>query len=777
MTELGNHNPDFGCSLNNLKCVNEIRHGLWSVIVLECNMCNGKFSIQTQDPDTSSSHMDINSRAVAGIMSVGGGFSHLQEICASIGMPSMYSKTYSVIHDKICDGWEKAAIKEMQDAAKEEAELAVERGDVDENGTPLLTVAVDGCWSKRSYRTHYNAPSGVAAIVGFYTKKVLFMSVRNKFCYVCARSTSGEDIPKHACYKIWSGSSTSMEANIILEGFQQSEALYNVKYSKMIADGDSSCYKKILEARPYANLTVEKIECRNHLLRNYCTKLRNLSEQHRIGSSSQRKLLLQKILKLRRAVTEAVKHRKSEEMSLREKIALLQADILNGPSHVFGDHSKCCQYFCSGPKEGEKNIVPELKMSELYEHIMKAVKYLAYNSRSLIHDVDSNVVEQFNSIIAKIVGGKRINYALKRSYQGRCSAAVVSHNTKKPHYVLHKTLCDGFSPNKFVKKLELSRLRKREETGSKGKRVKCAIIMKRSKSENPSGLGDANYGPNCERPDMTPDLFQVEKKNLLKSLEKTVEERREIERATLLQAGSGEWLERRRKMLTASKFGRICRRRATTSCKALVKNIIYSSSISSVPAIAYGKKNESIALEQLERQENLVIQQCGLFIDEQLPFLGATPDGLIGEHGLVEIKCPSSAAGIDVDKAVSDGKLGYLMCNDQNKVTRLKTNHDYYYQVQGQLHITNRKFALFAIWTSKDIPIKVVTVQKDDQFWKEKMEKQLTRFYFDCMVPELVDPRYTRNMEIRDPEYIRHIPCKKKGKVSASKNSKDIIMQ
>ncbi|XP_063216740.1 uncharacterized protein LOC134527744 isoform X1 [Bacillus rossius redtenbacheri] len=603
------------------------------------------------------------------------------------------------------------------------------------------------------------------------------MSVRNKFCYVCAQSISGEDIPKHACYKNWSGSSTSMEANIILEGFQQSEALYNVKYSKMIADGDSSCYKKILEARPYANLTVEKIECRNHLLRNYCTKLRNLSEQHRIGSSSQRKLLLQKILKLRRAVTEAVKHRKSEEMSLREKIALLQADILNGPSHVFGDHSKCCQYFCSGPKEGEKNIVPELKMSELYEHIMKAVKYLAYNSRSLIHDVDSNVVKQFNSIIAKIVGGKRINYALKRSYQGRCSAAVVSHNTKKPHYVLHKTWCDGFSPNKFVKKLELSRSRKREETGSKEKRVKRAIIMKRSKSENPSGLGDANYGPNCERPDMTPDLFQVEKENLLKSLEKTVEERREIERGTLLQAGSGEWLERRRKMLTASKFGRICRRRATTSCKALVKNIIYSSSISSVPAIAYGKKNESIALEQLERQENLVIQQCGLFIDEQLPFLGATPDGLIGEHGLVEIKCPSSAAGIDVDKAVSDGKLGYLMCNDQNKVTRLKTNHDYYYQVQGQLHITNRKFALFAIWTSKDIPIKVVTVQKDDQFWKEKMEKQLTRFYFDCMVPELVDPRSTRNMEIRDPEYIRHIPCKKKGKVSASKNSKDIIMQ
>lgn len=539
MTELGNHNPTFGCSLDNLKFVNETRHGLRSLILFECNMCNGKFSIQTQDPDTSSTHMDINARAVAGIMSVGGGFSHLEEICASIGMPCMSSKTYSAIHDTICDGWEKAAIKEMEDAAKKEAELAVERGDVDENGTPLITVVVDGCWSKRSYRTQYNASSGVAAIVGFHTKKVLFMSVRNKFCFVCARSTNGKEIPEHACYKNWSGSSSSMESNIVLEGFQKSEALYNLKYNKMIADGDSSCYKKILEARPYANLTVEKIECRNHLLRNYCTKLRNLSEQHRIGSPSLRKFLLQKILKLRRAVTEAVKHRKTEETPLEEKIALLQADILNGPSHVFGDHCKCSQYFCSGPKEGEKNLVPELKSSGLYEQIMKSVKYLAYNSRSLIHDVDSNVVEQFNSIIAKLVGGKRINYALKRSYQARCCAAVVSHNSKKPHYILHKTLCEGFSPNKFVKKLELSRSKKREKAASSRKCVKRSIIAK-SKCENLLGLGDANYGPNCERPDMAPDIFQAEKENLLKSLEKTNEERREIERATLLQAGSGE---------------------------------------------------------------------------------------------------------------------------------------------------------------------------------------------------------------------------------------------
>ncbi|KAJ8878075.1 hypothetical protein PR048_022539 [Dryococelus australis] len=59
----------------------------------------------------------------------------------------------------------------------------------------------------------------------------------------------------------------------------------------------------------------------------------------------------------------------------------------------------------------------------------------------------------------------------------------------------------------------------------------------------------------------------------------------ERERATLLQAGSGEWLERRRKMLTASKFGRICRRRINAICKTLVKTIMYSPDVLSVPAL------------------------------------------------------------------------------------------------------------------------------------------------------------------------------------------------
>jgi hypothetical protein len=34
------------------------------------------------------------------------------------------------------------------------------------------------------------------------------------------------------------------------------------------------------------------------------------------------------------------------------------------------------------------------------------------------------------------------------------------------------------------------------------------------------------------------------------------------------------------------------------------------------------------------------------------------------------------------------------------------------------------------------------------------MEPKLVQFYMECILPELVDPRHTRNMKIRDPPYI-----------------------
>lgn len=54
----------------------------------------------------------------------------------------------------------------------------------------------------------------------------------------------------------------------------------------------------------------------------------------------------------------------------------------------------------------------------------RALDYVA----SLIHDVDNNVAENFNSVVRKFVGGKLINYSSRRSYETRCYDTVVSFN-------------------------------------------------------------------------------------------------------------------------------------------------------------------------------------------------------------------------------------------------------------------------------------------------------------------------------------------------------------
>ena len=100
----------------------------------------------------------------------------------------------------------------MIEAGKEEAELAKQCGDV-RNGIPVITVIVDGAWSKRSYKTNYNALSGVASIIGARTKKILYVGVKIKYCAFCRQHKSmNKEIPSHNCFKNWDGTSTSMEA-------------------------------------------------------------------------------------------------------------------------------------------------------------------------------------------------------------------------------------------------------------------------------------------------------------------------------------------------------------------------------------------------------------------------------------------------------------------------------------------------------------------------------------------------------------------------------------
>ncbi|KAJ8891798.1 hypothetical protein PR048_004352 [Dryococelus australis] len=101
-------------------------------------MCNVEIPVWSgKDPEK----MDVNTAAVSGTISSGGGHAQLEEVISAMYLPVLST----------------TALKEMQTAAPEEARHAKEKGEVDSDSVPTITVIADGCWSKRSYRTNYTA--------------------------------------------------------------------------------------------------------------------------------------------------------------------------------------------------------------------------------------------------------------------------------------------------------------------------------------------------------------------------------------------------------------------------------------------------------------------------------------------------------------------------------------------------------------------------------------------------------------------------------------------
>ncbi|KAL4120167.1 hypothetical protein QTP88_012897 [Uroleucon formosanum] len=83
----------------------------------------------------------------------------------------------------------------------------------------MCTVVADGQWSKRSYKTKYDALSGVATIIGYKSRKILFVGIRNRYCIIYQRAKNKKlSLPKHTCFMNWKKGATIMEADAIAIG-------------------------------------------------------------------------------------------------------------------------------------------------------------------------------------------------------------------------------------------------------------------------------------------------------------------------------------------------------------------------------------------------------------------------------------------------------------------------------------------------------------------------------------------------------------------------------
>lgn len=80
---------------------------------------------------------------------------------AFLEVPSLSCSGFNKVQVEIGNIIYKSSLDEMKRAGEEEKWIALECGDVDSDGIPMCTVIADGQWSKRSYKTKYDALSGV----------------------------------------------------------------------------------------------------------------------------------------------------------------------------------------------------------------------------------------------------------------------------------------------------------------------------------------------------------------------------------------------------------------------------------------------------------------------------------------------------------------------------------------------------------------------------------------------------------------------------------------
>lgn len=170
-------------------------------------------------------------------------------------------------------------------------------------------------------------------------------------------------------------------------------------------------------------------------------------------------------------------------MTKAEKIENIRKDILNAPHHIFGDHSKCNDYFCDKEKhKNDNNCIPEMKKNGMYNNIMHALARLLENAKSLLYNLNTNFPEQFNSVIAKHLGGKRVNFCTGLSYAGRVDCAVISFNTGRLVSNVRKFVLSesDLNQNTVTYKIESARLKRREIVSKPSYQRKKVILSSSS---------------------------------------------------------------------------------------------------------------------------------------------------------------------------------------------------------------------------------------------------------------------------------------------------------
>ena len=184
-----------------------------------------------------------------------------------------------------------------------------------------------------------------------------------------------------------------------------------------------------------------------------------------------------------------------------------------------------------------------------------------------------------------------------------------------------------------------------------------------------------------------------------------------------MQQGTNEWFAARLGKVTASRAADVMTKkgsaaRANLSAQLVLERITNTKGESfSSAAMQWGVDQEPFARAAYEAHSGVWVDTVGFVQHPTIERAGASPDGLVGHDGLVEIKCPNTATMIDT---LLTGKVP----------------GNYATQMQMQMACTGRAWCDYAVFDSR-MPVKaqlfVKRVQRDQKFIDD-LNKEIIAF-------------------------------------------------
>lgn len=123
-----------------------------------------------------------------------------------------------------------------------------------------------------------------------------------------------------------------------------------------------------------------------------------------------------------------------------------------------------------------------------------------------------------------------------------------------------------------------------------------------------------------------------------------------------LTQGSSEWLQARLGRVTASRVADVIAKTKTGwgASRANYMAELIAERLTGVPgeqyispAMKWGTETEPEARAAYSFYADLDVTEVGFVEHPRIPMTGASPDGLVGDDGMVEFKCPNTSTHID----------------------------------------------------------------------------------------------------------------------------------